>query len=144
MSGKSEIVLGASPQADDRVNLTGGLDAAGTAQYDAAGKNLRIADTQVTATSVKGTAGRLLSLSIENNAAAVRFVKIYDKATAATQADTPVLTYKLIASSSRDIPLPSHGLSFLAGIQVRGTVLLADNDTTAPTAGDIYCNIGWV
>ncbi len=100
-------------------------------------RNLSLGDTgQI----VKAGTGVLYGWYISNNAAAARFVKVYNKATAATSGDTPVLTIQLPASSAANVYL-GPGLQFPAGISARGTNLIADNDATAPTANDIVVNL---
>src|ERR1700757_1058157 len=49
----------------------------------------------VTGQIIKASAGRIYGGVLCNNAAAARFVKIYDKATAPTGSDTPLLTIEL-------------------------------------------------
>lgn len=84
---------------------------------------------------VKEEAGYLLKIIGRNNAAALRYLKIYNKATAPTEADTPVMTFDLVASQAFSIDL---GMAyFSAGISYRITTGQADNDTGALTAGDI-------
>lgn len=69
----------------------------------------------------------------------VRYFKIYNKATAATEADTPVMTILLPHAGSMTIT----GLSipFPLGISVRACQNLADNDTTAPGSNEVTVNI---
>lgn len=89
---------------------------------------------------IKASAGTLYSIDISNANAAVRFLKIYDKATAPTSADTPVRRYRILASqgSTRfDFPL---GLKFSSGIAFRITVNQVDNDANAATATDHIVN----
>lgn len=71
-----------------------------------------------------------------NAAAALRYMKFYDKATTpAAGTDTPVLTFVLPAASAFAIQLP--GLSFNVGLGYAFTTAGADADTGALTAGDI-------
>ena len=72
-----------------------------------------------------------------------RFLKLYDKASAASEADTPVMTIGIAAkvwtvisrTKGREIP-------FDLGLSIRATTGIADNDTGAPTANDVSINIG--
>ena len=89
---------------------------------------------------VKATPGNLYSIAAHNLNATVRYLKIYDKATAATQADTPVMTIPLPSGSMPPVLFPA-GLSFAAGICIRATTELADNGTTAPTASETIVNL---
>lgn len=102
----------------------------------------RSLDVQPTGQSIKASAGNVYSYSISNQANAPRYFKWYDKATAPTQADTPVMTFVLQAFSSRVQDI-ADGLSFLNGIAIRATTGIADNDTGAPTANDVVFNLGY-
>lgn len=88
----------------------------------------------------KAAAGRLRGLYATNTGAAVAFLKIYNKATAATQADTPRMT----------IPIPIGGIpagflgwdeSFDTGISVRASTGAADNDTGAPGSNEVIVHL---
>lgn len=91
------------------------------------------------ATQLKASAGQVYDLYMYNNAAAPRFVKLYDKASGATSADTPVATFGLPAGTTggggRDtVPV---GDAFANGIQMRITTGMADNDTGTCAANDV-------
>lgn len=104
-------------------------------------RNLNV---QTTGSIIKAAKGQIFDLHICNQAASVRFVKLYDKATAPTSADTPLRTYSIPASTTVSLAVTTAGIAFQSGISLRGTVLLADSDNTAPTANDIVVNIGWL
>lgn len=107
-------------------------------------KTYRNLNVQITGSIIKAAKGQIFDLHICNQAAAARFVKLYDLATAPTAANTPIRTYSIPASTTVSLAVTSAGIEFLTGISIRGTVLLADNDNTAPTANDIIVNIGWM
>lgn len=89
-------------------------------------------------TVVKASAGRLYKIRGVNAAAAVRWLKIYNKATTpAPGTDTPILTFALRASDVFDIDLDPIGYYFATGIGFGLTTGSADADTGALTAGDI-------
>lgn len=88
-------------------------------------------------TIVKATEGRLYKIRGLNAAAAVRYIKLYDKATAPAETDTPKLTLAIAASGVFDIDFGLIGVSFENGIGYRLTTGAADNDTGALTAADI-------
>lgn len=98
----------------------------------------------VTGQVVKAAKGQIFDVMLTNNAASLRYVKFYDKATAALSTDTPVRTYTILANSNLAIPLGDAGVEFLLGIGLRGTTGLADNDTGAPSANDIIVNLGFM
>lgn len=100
-------------------------------------------DVQVTGSVVKASAGGVFDLSVSNANAAARFLKIYDKATAPTAADTPIRTYYLPPTSLTAISI-TDGIGFVSGISIRASTLVADNDNTAPTANDVIVNIGYL
>jgi len=105
--------------------------------------NFRTLDLQPTAQTVFGGACIVDNYFISNVAATARFVKFYDKAatSAATATDTPVKTLCIPATASANVA--GLGWRFRLGCQIRGTTLVADSDTTAPTANDIVVNIGY-
>ena len=89
-------------------------------------------------TLVKATPGRLYHIRGYNAAVTVRYLKIYNKASAPTVGtDTPVLTFPLAASAVFDIDLGLIGWYCSAGIGYGLTVNVADADTTALTAADV-------
>jgi hypothetical protein len=100
----------------------------------------RSIDLGVTGLIAKATPGKLISIHAHNVNAATRFLKIYNKATAPTEADTPKLTIPLPTGNSTFF-LGDSGVDFTAGISVRATTGLADNDTGAPTASQTIVNL---
>jgi len=100
-------------------------------------KRLVSAAASVNATIVKASGGRVYKITGQNAAAAVRYIKLYNKATAPAETDTPVATFNVAASLPFDIDFGDIGLHFPAGIGYRLTNLNADADTTALTAADI-------
>ena len=71
-----------------------------------------------------------------------RYLKIYDKATAPTSADTPVWTIPLW-SNDPAISLPASGLAFANGISIRATTGIADNNNIAPGMNDVVVNLAY-
>lgn len=96
------------------------------------------AAASINATVVKASVGRLYRITGFNASAAVRYLKLYNKATAPVPGtDTPVASFRIPASSPIAIDYGSIGLSFAAGISYVLTTGTADADTGALTAGDI-------
>ena len=90
------------------------------------------------ATVVKGSAGRAYKIRGYNAAAAVRYLKLYNKATAPTVGtDTPVATIALKPSDIFDIDFGLLGEYFGTGIGYALTTGAPDADTGALTAGDV-------
>ena len=99
-------------------------------------------DLGVTGQVAKNGAGQLYSYFFYNNASATRYIKIYDKATAPTQSDTPVMTYPIPAGSAANVAFP-NGVAFSAGISLRATTGVADSDTGAPSTNDVVINVNY-
>ena len=95
------------------------------------------------ATLVLGAPCELLKLTASNTNAAVRYLKVYDKATAPTVGtDVPVATYAIpgnAAGAGTNIPfmLPD---SFQFGFGFALTTAAADSDTGAVAASEIIVN----
>ena len=88
-------------------------------------------------TLVKNAAGRVYAIQGYNAAASVRYLKLYNKATAPTVGtDTPRKTLALppLSAFAFDFPV---GLSFATGIGFGLVTGSADNSTAAVTAADI-------
>lgn len=110
-------------------NGTGGL---------ATVNRLLSAAASVNATVAKASAGRIYKILGYNAAASLRYLKLYNKATAPTVGtDTPVVTIPLSPSLGFNIDLGLYGEYFSAGISYGLTTGVADNDTGALTAADI-------
>lgn len=92
----------------------------------------------VNSTLVKSTPGKLHKLQGYNAAAALRYLKIYNKASAPTVGtDTPFVTIVLPASAAFSIDYPNGGLHHTLGIGYGMTTAAADADTGALTLADI-------
>lgn len=92
-----------------------------------------------TGTTTTTAATTLYNLTISNQNASTDFwVKVYNKATAATQADTPVLRLFVNAQDFKDINFPK-GIALSAGLSIRCTTEAADAGTTA--AGSNECTV---
>ena len=87
------------------------------------------------ATIVKAAPGRIYSIT-GWNAAAVTYLKLYNKATAPASTDTPLHTEYLAASQKFQLSFP-RGLNFTAGIGYRLVTGVADNDATAVAAAAV-------
>lgn len=94
------------------------------------------------ATSVKGSAGQVYTVTASNTNAAVRYLKLYNKATAPTVGtDTPVQTIAIPPNGATGPQLGSPvGLSFSSGIAFALTTGAADSDTAAVAASEILVN----
>jgi hypothetical protein len=92
------------------------------------------------AASVKGSAGQLYGYSLFNTTSSARYVKLYNKASAPTSSDTPVVRIYLppTGGANRDY---AHAMAFGTGLAIRITTGSADNDTGACSTGDVLANL---
>lgn len=134
----ARLAAGASLAADVGLQAratTGGVSTVGRLLSSAATTN---------ATSLKASAGRLFKIRGLNNAAFIRYLKLYNKASAPNVGtDVPVITIPLKASADFDIDLGVYGHFFSTGIAYAITGAVADADTTAIAAADILGLNAW-
>lgn len=94
--------------------------------------------------TVKASPGTLYGVQASNLAAALRYLKIYNKALP-TSADTPAFRCMLSASATNPapfiLPIPDFGVAFGTALGIRITTGEADNDANAATAGDVIVNL---
>jgi len=93
-----------------------------------------------TGVSVTDDPTRVFGWSVTNSAGAIRYLKLYNKATAATDADTPVFTIGIPTLQTVTF-YPSGGVNFPLGLSARCVTEAADNGTTAATSGDVLAHI---
>lgn len=99
------------------------------------------------ATSVKASSGQIYSIMCTNTNAAVRYLKLYNKASAPTVGtDTPVQTYAVPGATTGggfvlSIPV---GMAFSTGIAFAITTGAADSDTGAVALNEIIVNLTWL
>jgi hypothetical protein len=92
--------------------------------------------------NVKSTAGQLYGWYMFNTSASIKYVKLYNKATAPTVGtDTPVLTFPLPATDGAVQNPSGVGIPFATGIGIAITGAAADADTTAVAANDVIVNL---
>jgi hypothetical protein len=118
-----------------RPNTTG---ANGTIPY----KLISLATTN--ANVVKASGGNLYSIVAIGLTSTVRYLKLYNKATAPTVGtDVPLMTIPVPANTQgAGIAIPfSMGVNFPLGIAIAITSGLADNDTGAILANDVVVNL---
>lgn len=106
-------------------------------------KTYRNLNMSTTGAVIAAAKSQIFSIVVYNNATSVRFVKLYDKATAATGSDTPLMTIGLTPTALNVVSV-GQGIEFLTGISIRATQLVADNDATAPATNDVVINIGYL
>lgn len=99
------------------------------------------------ATSVKASAGTLYMITASNVNAAVRYLKLYNKASAPTVGtDVPVFTFAIpgnTAGAGTNIPIPNVGINFSTGIAFALTTEITDTGATAVAASEISINLAY-
>lgn len=91
---------------------------------------------------IKASSGCIYEYYFYNSGGAIVYIKLYNKATAATSSDTPVRTYAVGAGQGANCAI-DLGIQFLTGIGIRASTGVADNDNTAPGANEVTVNIGF-
>jgi hypothetical protein len=136
LDGLEALLAAATPAGANLIGRTVADASAATGGIASTARLLSSAAT-TNATSAKVSAGRLYAIQGYNTASAVRYLKLYNKASAPTiGTDTPVKTLAIPpgVGFAFDFPL---GYSFSAGIAFALTTGLADADAGAVAAGDI-------
>ena len=90
---------------------------------------------------IKGSAGQIYGWFLFNNAASVRYVKLYNTSSApSVGSSTPFMTIPLPAGGGANVNFTS-GISFSHGIGIGATTGVTDGNTGAPAAHDVIVNI---
>ncbi len=104
----------------------------------------RISTADTNGANVKASAGQVYAILVSSINAAVRYLKLYDKATAPTVGtDVPVLTFPIpgaVTGVVVPITIPP-GTVFASGIGIGLTTGVADADTGAVAAGEHVVNL---
>lgn len=88
---------------------------------------------------------RVLHIQGYNASESVRYLKLYSKASAPSESDTPVKTIALPPVTAFALDWTNVGFLFPLGLGYRLTTGSADNDTGALTSGDVLgLNIDYV
>jgi len=97
------------------------------------------------ATNSKATAGSLFEISASNMTASIKYLKLYNKATAPTVGtDVPVLTIPIPANGMAALEFGANGKRFTTGIAFAITGLQAIADATAVAAGDVQVHGSYI
>lgn len=91
---------------------------------------------------VKKGSGSVYGINLHNKASIPAYLRIFDKASAPVDADTPLVTLTIPAVGSLAMELPI-GLRFKLGLGFNITAAAADADATAIVAGDVVGGILW-
>jgi len=103
----------------------------------AASQSNFVAAATTNATVIKGSAGRLLGYVLTNNAAAVRYVKLHNSATAPTAGAGVVGTIGVPPNGGTVAFQMEGGIGFATGISITTVTGAAAADATAVAAADI-------
>ena len=128
------------------VNTSGGLAVTPT-PHTAGGLTISrvISAASTNATSAKASVGQVFTIIAMNTNAAVRYLKLYNKASAPTVGtDTPVMTIPIpgnTAGAGFVLDTGGMGIAFATGIALALTTGIADSDTGAVAANEIVVNI---
>ncbi len=91
--------------------------------------------------NIKSTAGQIYGWYLFNNAATVRYIKLYNKAKApSVGADTPAMTIPLPSGAAANVIVPS-GIAFSHGIGIAATTGVGDGNVGMPAANEVVVNI---
>jgi hypothetical protein len=138
-----ECVIGGNTVQVPRLKTCVGAD--GTAQDNWTPYGLKSA-ASTNLTVVKNAPGAIGFILAQNLNAAIRYLKLYNKASAPVLAtDAPLLTIPIPANTTGAgfaIAIPG-GLGFSAGIALALTTGVADNDTGAVAANEVFLSLGF-
>lgn len=94
--------------------------------------------------TIKASAGQVYTVTFYNANAAVRYLQLYNKASAPTlSTDTPVYTIPMTAGQARDINIADIGAAFATGIAWAYTTDDIAIPTTAGTSGELHATVGY-
>lgn len=94
--------------------------------------------------NIKASAGTLYAITAYCPQSAIRYLKLYDKASAPTSADTPIFTHMIPGNASgagTNPSLPSFGVALNNGLGIRITTGPTDGDAGAAAANDVVVDI---
>lgn len=107
----------------------------------------RVSTADTNAAVIKGSAGQLCLASASNVNAAVRYLKLYNKATAPTVGtDVPVFTIAIPGATTGGLSptfQPAVCVEFATGISMALTTEATDAGSTGVAASEIVVNVGY-
>lgn len=132
------VTVGTLPATPAGTNVIGAMRLASDAGQGASTTHHLIAGAGTNATSVKTTAGNINTIVLSNAAAAPRYFKLCNLATAPTPGTTtPVMTVLVPAGQTVTVDCGPFGIRCGTGIAYHLTTGIAIADTGALTAGDM-------
>ena len=148
-AGRIHVNVGALPAADvttDSIGVAQGARSTPPADMVALLPIKRISTATTNAIVVKTSPGQLYWLHVINLNTAVRYIKLYNKASApVVGTDVPIHTFPIPGDAAGlgwvlSFPVP---ITFATGIGMALTTGVADNDATAVAANEIIVNGGY-
>lgn len=127
--------------------VNGTLTSAGTTVNTPATPTVYVLNSLATANLqfIKATAGTVYSVFASNANAAVRYLKLYNKATAPVVAsDVPVMVIAIPPTSHVHLNLGALGHRFTTGIAHAIVTGIADTDGTAVAAAEVKLHIAYI
>ena len=124
------------------VGISGARTSGGTTLY----KNIDVDESE---DQVKGSAGQVYWIHAVNLSSAVKYLKLYNATAASVTVGTttPDLTFPLPTQGDTNgagfvLSIP-NGIAFSTAITIAATTGVADNDSGAPGANEVICNLGY-
>lgn len=127
-------------------DATNGIDVDVTRiAFVASTPSFTISAASTNATSLKASAGVVYAIQAFNINAAIRYLKLYNKASAPTVgSDTPVKVLAIPPGSGFVLSFGPSGVSFTTGIAWALTTGITNADTGAVAASEILVNIDYI
>lgn len=96
------------------------------------------------ATNLKAATCNVFNIHVFNATASVKYLRLYNKASAPTVGtDVPLYEFAIPVSGHTDIPINDIGLKFSTGLSFAITGAIAVLDNTAVAAGDVQLTLTW-
>lgn len=107
----------------------------------------RVSTADTNAAVIKASAGQVYLIAVSSVNAAVRYLKLYNKASAPTVGtDVPVLTIAIPGNTTgagNNIHIPTQGIEFTTGIAMALTTEATDAGSTGVATSEIVVNVGY-
>lgn len=100
----------------------------------------RTLNANSTGQNVKASGGQVGGWFVSNSGSAPAYLKIYNKATAPSSADTPIMTAMLPAGAAANVEW-AQGIALSNGIGIRATTGVSDGDTGNPGSNEVVVNL---
>lgn len=128
---------------DDETTKSGAVSVAPLTAFGPGADVFRSLDLDETEEAVKTSAGTVFGWNITNTAGSTRYVKLYNATVASVSVGTTAPRQTLVVAAGATITMTpgSVGIYYGTAITAAATTGLADNDTGAPGANEVVCEI---